>query len=152
MIQAAVWLLVIIGIVYASIMRSPLRNLAAIEKWFKSMDVVVNGKRFRGSRSTPVFTLDHGPHGLFGYQIESICRTQSGRVFEIRVKATLGRVVDWTLTPQDPAVLAAMEEEERLELEQARERALAVNPTGSGTAVGGELPRRDSSHDEEPKG
>jgi hypothetical protein len=74
-------------------------NAAEIERWFDAMDVVVNGQRYRGSRSSIVEVTDERRLGAFGYQVYAVCETRSGRVFEVYIASSLSKIIDWKLTP-----------------------------------------------------
>lgn len=96
------------GLLFASIaiiflrMSSPSQNRRLALQWFKSMDVISHGQRYKGDRSDIVFDAGSGRVGTFAYQLMVGCRTKSGREYFLRVGANLGLVTEWEIAPALP--------------------------------------------------
>lgn len=89
---------------------SPARNFDTAMAWFKAMDLIKDGQRYRGDRCDIAFDIGSGVRNG-GYEIFAACETKSGRKFLVRILSMHCLVTDWDLLPTDPQEFQALKDE-----------------------------------------
>jgi hypothetical protein len=94
-------------------------NLVAIDRWFVGMDVTAHGQRYRGDRSTLLFTFYAEKTGMASVTTKRLYRTKSGRYFEMEITSEFSEVVHWKIDPvtaeDGDAFMEMVAEEESLQ-------------------------------------
>jgi hypothetical protein len=90
-------------------------NKKTISAWFFDMDVMVDGQRYRGSRSKEIYEFFFTKQGWCTYTGKKLYQTLSGRYFEIEITSDLCDIIYWKLTPLlEEDVLAFMKKVEEI--------------------------------------
>lgn len=76
-------------------------NSAAIDIWFIKMDIQAHGQRYQGDRSEVLHIFHTEKTGLAKVVTKRLCKTKSGRFYEIDITAEFCEVVGWHVIPLD---------------------------------------------------
>jgi hypothetical protein len=72
-------------------------NLKAIRTWVRDMDIVAHGQRYQGSRVETLLTFYVNRPSFGTVTTKYLCRTKSGRYFDLAVTAERSLVTRWTV-------------------------------------------------------
>jgi hypothetical protein len=95
---------------------SQMQNELAIAQWFGTMDMVVDGQRWRGERSQMIESLDM-QKSFAGISAKLLCATRSGRWFILSAETRFSLIINWGVEPiteDEAAILVGMEKKEFL--------------------------------------